>query len=249
MYLILPCSKPKKLNAPTLSLNNQNINFVAAPLPGRLDQRAPWDEIIPGGKRTWIDCVADYNNLGHLNDLDVTAGVGVSHGGCLFCSGTLYRNRIYSDIISRIGFHGLYILSAGWGLVRADHRIPNYDITFSADGNTPPHARITPRERARNKPKLRPQYLPPITANHNQVFAGLRYVDFFNIIFPQNDYGIERPNGRVRTYFYAAARGALANIPNILQGDNHACHNACGFRSPQLCCGLLPQQGNPLVVF
>ncbi len=43
----------------------------------------------------------------------------------------LYRNPTYEMLAERVSPNCLYILSAGWGLIRADYLTPNYDITFS----------------------------------------------------------------------------------------------------------------------
>jgi hypothetical protein len=43
----------------------------------------------------------------------------------------LYKNKSYSRLVDRFGVEQVYILSAGWGLIRADFLTPYYDITFS----------------------------------------------------------------------------------------------------------------------
>tara|TARA_R110001592_G_scaffold362426_1_gene676180 strand:- start:267 stop:899 length:633 start_codon:yes stop_codon:yes gene_type:complete len=43
----------------------------------------------------------------------------------------LYRNPVYSALVKRFGVENVLILSAGWGLLRADFLTPYYDITFS----------------------------------------------------------------------------------------------------------------------
>ena len=42
----------------------------------------------------------------------------------------LYENEIYRALEKRFGVD-MYILSAGWGMIRADFLTPGYDITFS----------------------------------------------------------------------------------------------------------------------
>jgi hypothetical protein len=44
----------------------------------------------------------------------------------------LYENRAYGRLVGRYGLRNVYVLSAGWGLIRADFLTPSYDITFSA---------------------------------------------------------------------------------------------------------------------
>jgi hypothetical protein len=43
----------------------------------------------------------------------------------------LYENKTYGLLVDRFGFDNVYILSAGWGLIRSEFLIPYYDITFS----------------------------------------------------------------------------------------------------------------------
>ncbi len=44
----------------------------------------------------------------------------------------LYNKSIYSKLVDSYGIDRTYILSAGWGIVRADFLLPMYDITFSS---------------------------------------------------------------------------------------------------------------------
>jgi hypothetical protein len=43
----------------------------------------------------------------------------------------LYENRVYQRLVDRLGSENVYILSAGWGLIKADFLTPYYDIAFS----------------------------------------------------------------------------------------------------------------------
>ena len=43
----------------------------------------------------------------------------------------LYENKTYGLLVDRFGSESVYILSAGWGLVRSNFLTPYYDITFS----------------------------------------------------------------------------------------------------------------------
>ncbi|MHB0665642.1 hypothetical protein ACX4MV_12140, partial [Roseomonas mucosa] len=49
----------------------------------------------------------------------------------LWIAGKLYRPKAYALLLEKLGIERLFILSAGWGLVRADFLLPDYDITFS----------------------------------------------------------------------------------------------------------------------
>lgn len=43
----------------------------------------------------------------------------------------LYSHPSYKKLVEKFGVENIYILSAGWGLVRSDYLLPDYDITFS----------------------------------------------------------------------------------------------------------------------
>jgi hypothetical protein len=43
----------------------------------------------------------------------------------------LYKNNTYGRLMNRFGLQKVYILLAGWGLIRADFLTPYYDITYS----------------------------------------------------------------------------------------------------------------------
>ncbi len=47
----------------------------------------------------------------------------------------LYRNPAYAALVEHFGTEKVFILSAGWGLIRADFLTPTYDITFSAQAD------------------------------------------------------------------------------------------------------------------
>lgn len=47
----------------------------------------------------------------------------------------LYDNEIYRSLVTKYGIERIYILSAGWGIIRSDFLTPNYNITFSKSKN------------------------------------------------------------------------------------------------------------------
>ena len=53
----------------------------------------------------------------------------------------LYQNPTYELLYRKYGPDDLYILSAGWGLLRADYLTPAYDITFSTAKNVDKYKR------------------------------------------------------------------------------------------------------------
>ncbi len=48
----------------------------------------------------------------------------------------LYRHPAYSSLVRRFGIDRVFILSAGWGLLRANFPTPAYDITFNRTAKT-----------------------------------------------------------------------------------------------------------------
>lgn len=50
----------------------------------------------------------------------------------LYRAWELYKPATYGRLVSKLGAEQVYILSAGWGLVRSDFRLPQYDITFTS---------------------------------------------------------------------------------------------------------------------
>jgi hypothetical protein len=137
--VVIQCAG-RKICAPTLSQGDQALNFVATPRLGPPNERAPWDALPALNSDTWIDCVRDYNDKKIL-----PLGIAVSKGQNLTTAGSLYRRSIYQDLIRTVGSQNVYILSAGWGLIRADDKIPPYNVTFS--NNALLEAKITPAKR------------------------------------------------------------------------------------------------------
>lgn len=246
MQIVLPCSKRKKTHAPTFCLDGHPIRFIANPQQqANLWERAPWDPITHGNKRTWIHCLTDYNNAGQLNPEDLGVGVSINGANGLFCAGTLYAHRIYSDLIQVLGFDNVYILSAGWGLVRADTRLPTYNITFSTQAEQ--EARISVQGRLEN-PKCTCSDFANLPTT--RVFAGRSYRDFLRNMINNHRYVEEPCNGRIRTWFYGAARQWVNQnqaVAPIHQGIG-GCACNCNFRLNQFNCGQLPQEGHGLTV-
>lgn len=97
------------------------IDFVANPQIAPADDRRvfarPDDQA--GGGKSWRQVLVEYNRTPDTNPLG------------LYPAYRLYERDIYRRLADHFGVSNLYILSAGWGLIRADFLIPYYDITFS----------------------------------------------------------------------------------------------------------------------
>jgi len=89
----------------------------AAPADTDLVYARP-DDITDSGE-SWRTVLQEYNATPGTNPLG------------LLPAWQLYRNPTYRILTDHCGTERLYILSAGWGLIRADYLTPSYDITFS----------------------------------------------------------------------------------------------------------------------
>ena len=86
---------------------------------GRLYARP--DDVAGASARSWRDLLVEYNQ---------TSSEENRFG--LFPAWRLYSNPAYGDLVAALGGDNVYVLSAGWGLIRSDFLTPQYDITFSA---------------------------------------------------------------------------------------------------------------------
>lgn len=124
MRIIIQCAKSKQSNAGSFEEDGKRVVFVAnpelaPPEDGKLYARP--DDISDNGQ-TWRERLVEYNQAGSNNPLH------------LLPAGQLYAHRIYSGLVDKFGANNIFILSAGWGLIRADFLTPDYDITFSQSG-------------------------------------------------------------------------------------------------------------------
>jgi hypothetical protein len=92
----------------------QGINFKA--VGNSIDEFHP-DEKLPNSTISWRDYLEE-----HQNDKN------------LLMAYQLYKRNEYRQLYEKFG-NSFYILSAGWGLVSSEFKLPNYDITFSNNAN------------------------------------------------------------------------------------------------------------------
>lgn len=90
----------------------------------------------------------------------------------LLPAGHLYADRTYSRLVDHYGLDGFYILSAGWGLIRADFLTPQYDITFS-------HQAKEYQRRRQGEPWCDLNCLPAETTEPVVFFGAKDYVPLF----------------------------------------------------------------------
>jgi hypothetical protein len=129
MKIIIQCAGDKQpiQNYTGFHQDGQCIKkFLARPGADHLHCAHPDLECANG--ITWRETLAQYNQQNGFNNPQN-----------LSRAYELYVPAAYSNLVAEFGVQNVYILSAGWGLIRADYLIPDYDITFSA--NAEPHQR------------------------------------------------------------------------------------------------------------
>lgn len=123
MIVIIQCAAGKRSDAGHLvTCSGKLVEFVAS--PKRAPHRDDMEYALPDGLREdgtpWRKVLQDYNQNAGDNPLR------------LYRAFELYRDDTYRRLAEVIGIDKLYILSAGWGLIRSDFLTPQYDITFNS---------------------------------------------------------------------------------------------------------------------
>ncbi len=161
MIVVIQCAGRKAEGAAYLrNRDGRRVMFVADPQSAPRDDRKvyarPDDDV--GDGETWRDKLEACNRAPGNNPFG------------LLPAWRLYSNDAYRLLYDRYGAENLYILSAGWGLIRSDFLTPNYDITFSNQAD-----RLT---RRRDRDRYEDfQMLPEDAAGPILFFAGKAYVD------------------------------------------------------------------------
>lgn len=126
MIIVIQCASGKQPHAGHLrTCDGRNVVFVAKPdaaPAGTGELHARSDDVSDTGK-SWRTALQEYNEK-HKS------APGANPLG-LLPAWKLYKNPAYRKLACHYGTDRLYILSAGWGLIRADFLTPGYDITFS----------------------------------------------------------------------------------------------------------------------
>ena len=128
MIVVISCAGSKSADAGRLQTpDGKPVSFVAHPEQQAESRREPGVEYVhpdaeSGFGGTWRERLADYNREHRRTG-------GNPHG--LLPAYALYKNRIYRDLVEKSSAESVFILSAGWGLIRSDFLTPQYDITFS----------------------------------------------------------------------------------------------------------------------
>lgn len=162
MIVVIQCASGKNPDAGHLRrTNGQEVMFVADPEIAPADESYAYarpDDVSDTGE-SWRAVLFTYNADPENNPLR------------LLPAWQLYNNKTYELLTAHCGLERLFILSAGWGLVRADFLIPAYDITFSA--NAPMYKRRRSRDCYDDSNML------PKSQEHIVFFGGKDYVNLF----------------------------------------------------------------------
>jgi hypothetical protein len=135
MIVVIQCAATKRSKAGRLiTRDGKPVDFIAHPElaptePTKIYVRP--DDISDRGI-SWRQQLCKYNEAQSANPLRLLPAY------------QLYENKTYRLLVGRFGIENVYILSAGWGLIRSDFLTPHYDITFSQSDRfvqTPPQNR------------------------------------------------------------------------------------------------------------
>jgi hypothetical protein len=167
MKVVIQCAADKRDGGFFKSASGHPVKFVAvpsiAPSGGDLSYAHP-DDIADAGK-TWRQHLVEYN------------GLGANPFG-LFPAYQLYVNPVYGQLVRKFGLERVFILSAGWGLLRASFLTPNYDITYSTDAK-----RKTPWVFRRRSDEYRDLNQLPLNETEPIAFLGGKaYVPLFSVL-------------------------------------------------------------------
>ena len=121
MIVVIQCAASKRPGAGHLVTSiGKPVKFVAHPEIAPTDPACMYARPDDRGESgTWRQMLVAYNDQPGDNPLG------------LYPAYQLYENEVYERLVDRYGAGSVYILSAGWGLIRADFLTPYYDITFS----------------------------------------------------------------------------------------------------------------------
>lgn len=163
MIVVILCAARKARHAGHMqSPDGRKVLFVAKPgsAPARTGIKYARPDDLADDRKSWRALLLEYNE----NPGDNFLG--------LLPAWQLYENPVYERLKRHVGVENLYILSAGWGLIRADFLTPNYDITLSS-----------PNESYKQRPRGAAYHdismLPDGNEDPIMFFGSRPYVDLF----------------------------------------------------------------------
>jgi hypothetical protein len=132
MKIVIQCAASKHDCAGKLRTSSgEDVLFVADPklcvsVPAGMRYARPDD---PCGDKaaTWRDVLKRYNE-------QTDNPCSLLRAADLYAPKEHVFRKLYQELVRAFGWNNVFILSAGWGLIRADFWTPDYNITFSAQG-------------------------------------------------------------------------------------------------------------------
>jgi len=124
MKVVIACAGSKRGNC-FQAAEGTKVNFVAQPRKGQMEFRP--DATSDRKGKTWRDCLEDYNAwyIGSGQN-----PFGLSEAYQLYAPNPPW-NSIYTELVHKFQNQNVFILSAGWGLIRSNYLTPRYNITFA----------------------------------------------------------------------------------------------------------------------
>lgn len=117
MIAVIQCAGSKQPDTGySVTRSGEQLRFIARPEIAPHSER--YRHVHPDG-HTWLEEVLAYNGCSD-NPLRLHA------------AWELYEPAAFRRLVSHLGVENVYVLSAGWGLVRSDFLLPQYDITFTS---------------------------------------------------------------------------------------------------------------------
>jgi len=127
MKVVISCAGSKADGAGYLKAEDEKcVKFVGNPAEVN-SQRSEFCYAHP-------DCVADDGRTWREKLVAYNKSCKDENPFRLLQAYKLYKPNIYTQLVEIFGIDNVYILSAGWGLIRALFLTPKYDITFSGSG-------------------------------------------------------------------------------------------------------------------
>jgi hypothetical protein len=155
MILVIQCAATKRKDAGHLETRDGKlVDFIADPKAAPADTQHAYarpDDVSDEGK-TWRELLLEYNDAPGNNPLGLLPAY------------QLYENRVYSRLVEALGATKVYVLSAGWGLIRSAFLTPYYDITFSINADA--------HKRRRQADRYEDFCMLPLDTSEDVVFLG-----------------------------------------------------------------------------
>lgn len=123
MIVVIQCAASKRTDAGHLvTCSGKPVEFVGSPnmAPRRSDRVYARPDDFREDGTPWRKVLQTYNENPGDNALRLCRAF------------ELYKAETYRRLVECFNIKSVYILSAGWGLIRSDFLTPHYDITFSS---------------------------------------------------------------------------------------------------------------------